>query len=85
MILKQTPSIKNWMIPYLLSIIGIVICNLVLEPGIYATMQGILTTGFTVYAHQIGKQGTEIFSAEHKNSPNETKNPNTTFAKKIAK
>ncbi|MDR1467578.1 MAG: phage holin family protein [Oscillospiraceae bacterium] len=82
MILKQTPQIKNWMIPYLLSVVGIIICNLILEPGVYATIQGILTTGFTVYAHQIGKQGTEIFSMQEKNTANST---NKTFANKAVK
>ncbi|MDR3179060.1 MAG: phage holin family protein [Oscillospiraceae bacterium] len=68
MILKQTPFIKNWVIPYILSIVGILICNFVLEPGVYATMQGILTTGFTVYIHQLSKQGSQIFTSKEKDS-----------------
>ncbi|MDR0738738.1 MAG: phage holin family protein [Oscillospiraceae bacterium] len=69
MILKQTPAIKNWIIPYILSVIGIVVCNFVLEPGIYATMQGVITTGFTVYVHQLGKQGTEFFTSKGQENP----------------
>jgi len=62
LILKQTPKIKNWMIPYILTIISIVFCNLLMEPGINATIQAVLITGTTVYFHQLGKQGLEIFT-----------------------
>jgi hypothetical protein len=62
LILKQTPFIKNWMIPYILTLSSIIICNFLFGPNIYSSLQGILITGTTVYFHQLGKQGAEIFN-----------------------
>lgn len=64
--LKKTPRIPNWSIPYILSIIGIVLCNLILSLGIDATLQGILSAGIAVYAHQLYKEGKICISKEDK-------------------
>ncbi len=55
--LKQTPKVKNWAIPYILSLLGIIACNLILGFSINSTLQGILTTGVAVYAYQLYKEG----------------------------
>lgn len=54
--LKQTPKIKNWWIPYILSVIGIIVCVIILGPSVNAFLQGIIATGIAVYVHQLGKQ-----------------------------
>ena len=64
--LKKTPRIPNWSIPYILSIIGIVLCNLILSLGIDTTLQGILSAGIAVYAHQLYKEGKICISKENK-------------------
>ena len=60
MALKQTPHLPHWSIPYILSVIGIVACNLILGWSIDATLQGVIVAGVSVYAHQLGKQGMEL-------------------------
>ena len=66
MALKQTPRLPNWSIPYILSVIGIVACNLILGWSIDATLQGVIVSGVSVYAHQLGKQGMELVRCSKK-------------------
>ena len=66
MALKQTPRRPNWSIPYILSVIGIVACNLILGWSIDATLQGVIVSGVSVYAHQLGKQGMELVRCSKK-------------------
>ena len=56
LILKQTPHIKNWLIPYILSVIGIVLCIIILGFSINSVLQGLIATGVAVYVHQLSKQ-----------------------------
>jgi hypothetical protein len=57
--LKGSP-IPNWTIPYILGILGIIgTCALSLKIDAPTIVQGILCAGFSVYTHQLKKQGTE--------------------------
>ena len=58
--LKKTPKIPNWLIPYILSVLGIGMCIIMLEFSLNAIMQGIIGAGVAVYVHQLGKQGSVI-------------------------
>ncbi|MDQ5984052.1 MAG: hypothetical protein RUMPE_01083 [Eubacteriales bacterium SKADARSKE-1] len=60
--LKQTPKIPNWSIPYILSVLGVIACNIIMGIGMESTIQGIIVTGVAVYVHQLGKQGSEFFN-----------------------
>lgn len=60
--LKQTPKVPNWSIPYVLSALGIIACNMIMGITLEATIQGILVAGVAVYVHQLGKQGSEFFN-----------------------
>lgn len=54
--IKQTPAIPNWSIPYILSLLGIIACNIIMGFGLESSIQGIIATGVAVYVHQMGKQ-----------------------------
>ena len=60
MLLKATPKVSDWVIPWVLLIIGIVSAIFVgMGAGISVTnsiIQGILVTGVTVLANQLIKQ-----------------------------
>lgn len=57
MILKTTPKVRDWLIPWILLVIGVVFAVLVgmgAEMSIVdAVLQGILVTGVTVFANQL--------------------------------
>lgn len=55
MMLKNTPKVADWAIPYVLGTIGIVF-GLVIVGGVDGVIQGILTAGSAVYANQLVKQ-----------------------------
>ena len=55
--LKQTPKVKNWIIPYILSIISIIFCNVTMGFSFDSTIQAIIAAGLAVYVHQLGKEG----------------------------
>ncbi len=74
--LKKTPYIPSWSVPYILSVLGIIACNLILSPGIDATLQGFLSAGISVYAYQLYKEGKTCINtvAEQKNLKGDSKN-----------
>ncbi|MBY6907524.1 phage holin family protein [Clostridium botulinum] len=57
--LKQTSKIKDWTIPWILLVVGVIgaISLIGLNPS--AIIQGILATGAAVYTNQLIKQSTE--------------------------
>lgn len=57
LIMKNTPKVPNWSIPYVLCILGIIFCNIILGLSLNSSLQGVLTAGIAVYVHQLGKQG----------------------------
>ena len=56
-ILKSTPKLPNWIIPYLLGAAGIAMCVGVQGFNVDAVTQGVLVSGLSVYGHQLIKQG----------------------------
>ncbi|MCW6075454.1 phage holin family protein [Clostridium sporogenes] len=59
MMLKNTQKIKDWSIPWILLVVGVIgaISLMGLNPN--AIIQGILATGAAVYTNQLIKQSTE--------------------------
>ncbi len=58
-IIKQTPWIKDWLIPYILLIFGIAGSLHLIGFTTDAVLQGILLTGAAVYSNQLFKQTKE--------------------------
>jgi len=56
MMLKNTPKVKDWLIPYILLVIGILGAISILGLSVKSVIQGILVTGATVYTNQLIKQ-----------------------------
>ncbi|MFA9557002.1 phage holin family protein [Evansella sp. AB-rgal1] len=55
-IIKNTPRVANWTIPYILLVIGITLAGLIMGFSIESFIQGVLVTGTAVFTHQIVKQ-----------------------------
>ncbi len=55
-IAKTTPVIKNWLIPYILLVIGLAVTTSMLGFNTDAVIQGILVTGAAVFTNQVFKQ-----------------------------
>lgn len=58
-ILKQTPGMPNWPIPYLVTLVAVVFACLLLGFSVEAVIQGILAGAVAVYGHQLLKQAKE--------------------------
>lgn len=58
-IIKGTPNIKDWLIPYILLVIGIVGTVGLLGFNVDAFLQGVLVTGGAVLINQGYKQAKE--------------------------
>jgi len=56
MFLKNTPAIKDWTIPYILLVLGILGAIALIGFNVQAIIQGILVTGVTVFGNQLIKQ-----------------------------
>ncbi|MBM7869282.1 Mn2+/Fe2+ NRAMP family transporter [Clostridium pascui] len=54
--LKNTNKIKDWCIPWILLIVGVIGAIALMGVNINAIIQGVLVTGVTVYANQLFKQ-----------------------------
>lgn len=57
--LKETPRFKDWLIPYLLLILGVVFSTFLMGFNVDSVIQGILVTGAAVLVHQGYKQAVE--------------------------
>ena len=55
-VMKQTPQIRNWLIPYILLFFGITFTIYLIGTNVEAILQGILLTGTAVYGNQLFKQ-----------------------------
>lgn len=55
-ILKSTPKVPNWIIPWVLMVISIAGALLMFGPSVQAVVQGILAAGAAVLGHQLVKQ-----------------------------
>lgn len=58
-ILKNTPAIKDWLIPYILLICGIVGGLVLVGFNADGVVQGIVASGVAVLGHQLLKQYTD--------------------------
>lgn len=54
--LKSTQKIKDWCIPWILLIVGMLGAISLMGFNAYAIIQGVLVTGVTVYTNQLVKQ-----------------------------
>lgn len=58
-LLKNTPKLKDWLIPYILLVLGIVGSVSIIGLTVQAVIQGILVAGAAVFSHQLIKQTTD--------------------------
>lgn len=58
-ILKATPKIADWIIPYVLVAVGLIGAILLMGSTPQAYIQGILVAGAAVLGHQLVKQAKE--------------------------
>lgn len=56
-ILKGTPKFKDWLIPYVLLVLGIIFAVFLMGFNVDAVIQGILVSGAAVFGHQLYTQG----------------------------
>jgi len=56
MMLKATPRIYDWVIPYVLLLLGIAGGMALIGMNVQGVIQGILVAGVTVYTNQLIKQ-----------------------------
>ena len=54
--LKKTPKIQDWVIPWVLLVVGILATLGIMGFTIDAAVQGILVAGAAVFGHQLVKQ-----------------------------
>ena len=55
-IIKETPKIKSWTIPYILLVLGVSATVAMLGINVDAIIQGILVSGAAVFGHELYKQ-----------------------------
>ncbi len=55
-ILKNTPNVQDWLIPWVLLVIGILLALLLLGLSANSLVQGILVVGAAVLIHQLYRQ-----------------------------
>lgn len=58
-IIKETPRFYDWIIPYMLLILGIAISFFILGFNVDALIQGVLTAGAAVFGNELVKQAVE--------------------------
>ena len=58
--LKDTPNVKDWLIPYILLACGVIGTVAILGLTASAVIQGVLVAGASVYLHQIYKQTKDL-------------------------
>lgn len=61
-VLKSTPRIKNWMIPWILSILSLAIMIFWKGIELYSILQAIILCGIAVYGNQLVKQSKEMIN-----------------------
>lgn len=55
-IFKNTPKIKDWLIPYVLLILGVAFAIALIGYNVDAVLQGVLVAGAAVFSNQLYKQ-----------------------------
>lgn len=56
MMLKNTPRMKDWLIPYFLLVIGVTTTMAMLGLNVDAIIQGVLVSGAAVFGNELVKQ-----------------------------
>ena len=55
-LLKETPKLANWLIPYILLVVGVVLAFFLIGFTVHGIVQGVLVSGTAVFTHQLFKQ-----------------------------
>jgi len=55
-IIKETPTVKDWLIPYILLFLGVVFAVALMGINVDAVIQGVLVSGAAVFGNQLFKQ-----------------------------
>jgi len=63
-IIKETPTVKDWLIPYILLGLGVVFAVALMGINVDAVIQGVLVSGAAVFGNQLFKQAIEQKSGE---------------------
>lgn len=58
-IIKETPTVKDWLIPYILLALGVVFAVALMGFHVDSFIQGVLVSGAAVFGNQLFKQATE--------------------------
>lgn len=58
-IIKETPNAKDWLIPYILLVLGVIFTVALLGFNIDAVIQGVLVSGAAVFGNELIKQAIE--------------------------
>lgn len=58
-LLKETPKMKDWLIPYTLLVFGVIFAVALMGLNVDAVIQGVLVSGAAVFGNQLFKQATE--------------------------
>lgn len=56
-IIKKTPNVPSWCIPYVLLVLGVIAAVAILGMNADAVIQGIIAAGVAVFGHELVKQG----------------------------
>ncbi len=54
---KNTPQFKDWLIPYVLLVLGVIFATFLMGFNVDAVIQGVLVSGAAVFGHQLFVQG----------------------------
>ncbi len=73
MIIRSTPKVLNWTIPYILLPLGILGTIGLIGFSLDSVIQGILVTGAAVFTNQLIKQATICRAADGPNGTDENK------------
>lgn len=55
-VLKNTPKMQDWLIPYILLLLGVAFTIGIMGINMQAIVQGVLVSGAAVFANQLYKQ-----------------------------
>lgn len=66
MLLKRTPKLADWLIPWILLALGMVGGFFLGDMQIRGLIQGVLVTGVTVFSNQLYKQTTSKSKEDNK-------------------
>lgn len=58
-IFKETPKFKDWLIPYVLLLLGILFTTFLMGFHVDAVIQGVLVSGAAVFTHELYVQAKE--------------------------